>query len=379
MWVRSARWDCVWLLSGIPLGAGLTGAMLLGAKPQLLVLWIILLLQTGHLLSPMAAAWSHDNFRTVMWRQPARYVITPLAILIGATLIAYVSSFFLHEVRFNPASFSLSVGPTTLEEFQNPFMLMVAIYTFWNAYHFAMQAFGVMSIYRHKAGSYHPGQRLVDMIYCCLVIWATMLMPFIPRMAKWTHDLAGWPEHARPFLDYVQQGYALTAVVVIVLMLWREWRVGPGPPRILFIVTDGFGMIMTFWFGLWGFAIIAINHWLVAIGLASHIHANHRGGSTRVFSVGLIAAGMVIFCLLFVNIGMLTVTGFSTDTLYFTVTAVGCRLGLGFVHFLYDRWIYKLSDPQVRATIGRDVFCPASMSCTSSKPSKLRELANHDA
>jgi hypothetical protein len=28
------------------------------------------------------------------------------------------------------------------------------------------------------------------------------------------------------------------------------------------------------------------------------------------------------------------------------------RMGLGFVHFLYDRWIWKLSDPQVRATIG---------------------------
>jgi hypothetical protein len=31
------------------------------------------------------------------------------------------------------------------------------------------------------------------------------------------------------------------------------------------------------------------------------------------------------------------------------------RIGLGFVHFLYDRWLWKLSDPRVRATIGRDL------------------------
>ena len=32
------------------------------------------------------------------------------------------------------------------------------------------------------------------------------------------------------------------------------------------------------------------------------------------------------------------------------------RMGLGFVHFLYDRWVWKLRDPLVRATIGRDLL-----------------------
>jgi hypothetical protein len=30
------------------------------------------------------------------------------------------------------------------------------------------------------------------------------------------------------------------------------------------------------------------------------------------------------------------------------MTIVALRIGLGFVHFLYDRWVYRLSDPQVR-------------------------------
>jgi hypothetical protein len=40
-----------------------------------------------------------------------------------------------------------------------------------------------------------------------------------------------------------------------------------------------------------------------------------------------------------------------------TSRKVGGRLGLGFVHFLYDRRIYRFSDPMVGATIGREIFC----------------------
>jgi len=38
-------------------------------------------------------------------------------------------------------------------------------------------------------------------------------------------------------------------------------------------------------------------------------------------------------------------------------------LGVSFVHFLYSRWIWKLSDPQVRATVGRDLLS-VPRSCT---------------
>lgn len=100
---------------------------------------------------------------------------------------------------------------------------------------------------------------------------------------------------------------------------------------------------------MWGFAIIAVNHWLVAIGLSSHIYSVHRGRPPVVFAAVLIAVGMLTFALLFVSL--------PTFTLKMTTLAVGLRVGLGFVHFLYDRWIYKLTDGKVRSTIGRDIFC----------------------
>ena len=364
------------LLSGLPFGAALT-MLSLRMPAGTIILWLVLLTQTGHLLSPMALAWSHDDFRPPMFRRPIKYIVLPVAILIGAALIGIIAGRQVSNLRFNPDSFSLTVGPTTFTEFRNPFMVMVAVYAVWNAYHFGKQAFGVMSIYRHKQGGYDSRQRRIDLVYCCAVVWATMLIPFIPQLAHGIHDLIGWPAHPHPFLENVQRGYLAAALLLIGLMLTREWwslprrrAGGCSFPRAIFILTDGLGMILVFHFGLWGIAIIGLNHWLVAIGIASHVHANHRGGSPWLFAALLMIAGFGLFCLLFVDFQRLPAVGLSAAALVFTVTTVGFRLGLGFIHFLYDRWLYKLSDPRVRVTVGRDIFglntMPVERSCVTS-------------
>lgn len=374
-WIRSPWWDSIWILSGVPFGAALTG-LTAWLPADVMILWIVLLMQTGHLLSPIALAWSHNGFRLLMLRQPIKYIALPTAIVLAASAVGVITGRHVTNLRFDPDNFALAAGPTTLAEFCNPFMAMVALYAAWNAYHFGKQAFGVLSIYRHK--SCRDGSRRIDLWYCCGVVWATMVMPFIPKIAEGIHNLTGWPAHPHPFLDYVKPVYLGVAIVLIMLMLVREWFSGRSLPRAIFILTDGLGMIMTFRFGLWGFAIIAMNHWLVAIGLASHAYANHKGESPLPFALGLMTAGAIVFCLLFVNLVALPTRGFSVNVLHFTVTVVGFRLGLGFVHFLYDRWIYQLSNPQVRATIGRDVLCPASISCALATPLRPLELAKHD-
>ena len=356
MWLRSPVFDLFWVLSGLPFGAALTALSLL-MPAGAIILSLVLLTQTAHLLSPIALAWSHDGFRALMLRRPIKYITLPAAILIGAVLVGVIAGRHVPSLHFNPNSFSLATGPTTLAEFKNPFMAMVAVYAAWNAYHFGKQAFGVMSIYRQKQGGYGYHQRRIDLFYCCAVVWATMLIPFIPQLAHGVHDLIGWPAHPYPFLDNLERGYLAAALVLIALMMVREWLCGRSLPRMAFIMTDGLGMILAFRFGLWGFAIIGLNHWLVAIGLASHVHANHARSSPWPFALAVVAAGFVLFCLLFVDLRRLPTVGLSTAALCFTVTTVGFRLGLGFVHFLYDRWIYKLSDPQVRATIGHNMFC----------------------
>jgi hypothetical protein len=257
-WIRNPWWDGFWILSGLPCGAALT-LLLLWVPGTVQLFWIVLLTQTGHLLSPMALAWGHDGFRALMMRRPLKFIGAPAVILAAATLIGGIAGQHVPNLRFNPNSFSLAAGPTTLAEFRNPFMAMVTLYAAWNAYHFGKQAFGVMSVYRHKQGGYDYRQRRIDLVYCCTVVWAAMAIPFIPQIAHGIHDLTGWPAHPHPFLDHIQRAYLIAALVLIALMLIREWFSGHSLPRAIFILTDGLGMILVFHFGLWGFAIIGLN------------------------------------------------------------------------------------------------------------------------
>jgi hypothetical protein len=393
-WIRSPLWDGGWILSGLPLGAALSAAVVWGGvSAHIFLLGGLILFSTAHNLSPIVLAWTHQGFRKHMLERPIKFVAVPLTILLSATLAGYVGSLTLQGVSFNEITGAFSLPGPTLTNLRNPFLAMALLYALWNGYHFGMQNFGVMSIYRRLAaqsvrsgGTYrnrrstpsacveseHRGlvarayaprwkagggnaARTTDLVYCCGMTWAAMLMPFIPRLAHGLHDTTGWPP-SPAFIAYVRPAYFALAALAVGAMMWREMRLGTCAPRQILILTDGLAMMLIWFAGLWGFAILALNHWLVAIGLAAHVHANNRrAASTLPFALTLIILGLVVFAVLFIRHAAL-----STAMLGFTVTAVGARLGLGFDHFLYDRWIYKLSNSQVRATIGKDIF-PAPM------------------
>jgi hypothetical protein len=89
--------------------------------------------------------------------------------------------------------------------------------------------------------------------------------------------------------------------------------------------------------------VFSFNHWLVAIGLSSRV-SRHTWG----FIAAILVAGTV---------GFVWMIPTSNGPMIRVIPIIICaRMGLGFVHFLYDRWVWKLSDPLVRATIGRDLL-----------------------
>jgi hypothetical protein len=333
MWIRSPSWDGFWILSGLPLGAVLTGLGYV-VPYRTIALAGVIVLATGHFMSPIALAWRHSGYREIMIRRRIKFVWVPLAIVSIGSSAAYIGSLFFPPVHVNPDT--LGLVTQVLRDYESPLVWMAIAYGFWNAYHFGMQAFGVMSIYRRRRGGYPENQRRIDMIYCCGVIWLGILIPSIFRFFV----------HSQPFFDYFRFGCTGLALAAAGAMLCRERCL----PRILLILTDALGIGLIFVGGLWGFAIISMNHWLVAIGLASHVCGVHRRVSPLPFALALAVMGVIVYCLLFVDL--------RTGLLHFTALAVGLRLSLGFVHFLYDRWIWRLSDPRMRAIIGEDILLP---------------------
>jgi hypothetical protein len=339
IWIRGPWWDSVWLLSGVPFGIALT-CLAFFTNGYWLVVSLLLLFQTGHSLSPIALAWSHRGFRAIIWRRPIKYVWMPLAILVGGTLMGAVAGHIWLPPHLDIVTLKIAV-----DSLYNPLFAAAAAYGVWNIYHFGKQNFGVMSIYRRKAGGYQDSQRRFDLIYCCMMAWLVMALPFIHMAARQLHFprlLGFYP---------VFSLYVGAAGIGLAVMLWREYRAGKFClPRLILIVGYSIAMPSGFFWSLGGFAILNLNHWLSAIGLASHTYGNSRGRGCWLFSLCVIAVGCVLFCLLFADVRHLTIP---TE---FAAAAVAFRLAQGNVHFLYDRWVWKLSDPQVRATIGRNLL-----------------------
>ena len=96
-------------------------------------------------------------------------------------------------------------------------------------------------------------------------------------------------------------------------------------------------------FALLCVGVFSFNHWLVAIGLSSRVSRH-----TWVFVTAMFVAGAVGFAWM-----IPTPNGLMIRVIPVIICA---RMGLDFVHFLYDRCVWKLGDPMVGATIGRDLL-----------------------
>jgi hypothetical protein len=297
-----------------------------------LTVLLLVIFQTGHSLSPIALAWAHRGFREHMLRNPSKFVGFPIAMLIVLSLAGYLCGQFWPRPTFNPVTLKIGVS-----SYWNPLFAMALVYGAWNIYHFGKQNFGVISIYRHRAGWYAARQRRFDLVFCCLTSWSIMAVSLIHLAANYLRweVLGYWP---------VAYTYLAVAATLTIIMLLRERQFCL--PRLVLILTSGIGMGTAMFWPIAALGIVSMNHWLVAIGLAGH--ASRR--PLWVFCPLVIIAGIALYCALFVDMAHLVMPT------TFAAAAVAFRLAMGQVHFLYDRWVWKLSDPQVRATIGRDLL-----------------------
>jgi hypothetical protein len=344
MWLRSPLWDSFWILSGLPLGLVLVLISALAHIPAATItIYLIVVCQTAHSVSPIALAWSHSGFRQIMLRKKSKYVLLPGAVLGIATVSGFLSSDLFAEAQFTDANSSLVLSSLFRAGiWRNPGEWLIVTYMTWNLYHFGMQNFGVLQLYRRTSSTaYGEEQRQIDMAFCLAVQIAVTSAIFMnmtdPVMAS-----------------YIRLLYLLIIVAGIV-MLVREGAITRKhmSPRVLFIMSHT--MSVMFGQGLWVTAINGLNHWLTAIGLSSHVYSRHTNRSPLLFAGVVILFGITLFWALFWKVGG-RLSWNLREMMQLTMTALGFRLGIGMVHFCYDRWLWKLSDLQVRATIGRDLL-----------------------
>ena len=279
MWIRSPAWDGFWILSAPALGL-LMLVPLAVPLPTKAISAVLLCVNFGHALSPIALAWSHRGFRAVMLQRPSKYIGIPAAVLFTGTVAAVGTWLFFPA--FQPHHVVLE--KVKLAELSVPLVLWANIYAIWNLYHAGAQNFGILCLYRGRG--FAPLRRKLVVLAVCVAIT-------------------------------IAAGHELS-------------RIFPSQVLILFCL-----------------GLVTVNHWLAAIGLSAHVHAQHKDCSPVWFAAGTIGLGAVLVWGFYVAV---------SASLHAAIMALCLRGALGIWHFLQDRWVWKLSNPKVRETIGRDLF-----------------------
>jgi hypothetical protein len=368
-WVRGPVWDGVWLLNAlwlVPIALWLAhGYSDPRASPlDVFYFGLTALFWIGHRLGSTWLAYCTEAYRPLLRGEPVRFVLIPLLVTAACFVV------FLPPDDAYPW--------TRWERFVGMAILDYALVT----YHFAAQHFGALSLYRTRAERAHCAPtRRHDRIFAlgvggALVFLADILAGAVAYPDLWINR---WliPAWVASNQGAIREAAMLVLFVATAFMLIAEARAPHRSlPRVLYIL--GLAAMVAIALrprSLFLFlAIWTAQHWILAMGLASRIPGGEpapaSGTVRRVFHalnvrpwavLLVLGAASVLLLPLFeveANMGLNSVT-FYGDRI-FGAAAEGLRTstwvpGLvaiafasGFVHYLLDRNVFRMSDPRVR-------------------------------
>jgi TonB family protein len=367
-WVRGPLWDGFWMLSAlwlVPIALLLVHGY---SNPEsspldLLYFGLTALFWIGHRLSSTYLAYCTEAYRPLLREQPIRFIVLPVLVTAGCFAL------------FLPADTAL---PWTREER----LIGLAIIDYaCVTYHFAAQHFGALSLYRSRAerGSCFQTRRL-DRFFALavggvLVFVADILAGAVAYQDQWVDRwFPAWIVSAE---NGIRGGAMLALFAITAVVLFAELRTPQRSlPRVLYIV--GIAVMVGLALrprSLFLFLVLwTSQHWILATGLASQTPSAESAPTTGIVRRFLHSLNVrpwaVVLLLMLLSLVLLPVfeieanretgTTFYGDRIFGalatqlrTSTWLPVLLALGFatgfIHYLLDRSVYRLSDPQVRA------------------------------
>src|SRR6266550_3010441 len=366
-WVRGPVWDGFWMLNALWLAPVVFWLAHGYSNPEsspldLLYFGLTALFWIGHRLSSTYLAYCTEAYRPLLREQPIRFVVLPLLVTAGCFAL------------FLPAD---SMLPWTREER----LIGLAIIDYaCVTYHFAAQHFGALSLYRARADRgfcFHT--RRLDRFFALvvggvLVFVADILAGAVAYQDQWVDRwFPAWIVSAE---NGIRGGamlalFAITAIVLVAELRTPQWSL----PRIFYIV--GLAVMVGLALrprSLFLFLVIwTSQHWILATGLASQTPSAEPTPTTGIVRRFLhrlnVRPWAVVLLLMLLSLMLLPVfeveanretgtyygdrifgalaTQLRTSTWLSVLLALG--FATGFIHYLLDRSVYRMSDPQVRA------------------------------
>ncbi len=371
VWIRGPLWDGFWMMSALwlaPIAFWLARGHTDPESSPLDSLYFALtaLFWIGHRLCSTYLAYCTEAYRPLLKTQPVRFVVLPLLITIGC--------------------FGIFLPPdSTLPWTRAERLVALAIIDYaWVTYHFAAQHFGALALYRSRTGrSRCLHTRRVDRLFALgvggvLVFVADLLAGAVIYQDDWMDrwSFARWIVSGQDWIRFA--GFAVL-IISTAIAVYAEVRASQfSLPRLLYMI--GLAVMVGIALqprSLFLFLVIwTSQHWIVATGLASQTPRTElkpsRGVPRRIlhelnsrpWAVVLLLTVLSVILLPIFEIEANRETGTYYGDRIFGAIAVQLRtsswvpalvavgFATGFIHYLLDRSIYRMSDPAVRAAAG---------------------------
>ena len=376
-WIRSPAWDLVWVLNALWL-APLVLLLAHGhdharTSP---VDWLFFALAVplwfGHRISSAWLAYATPAYRPLLATQPLRFLVAPLAIALACFTLLLAPE---------------GVLPMPLTE--RVVWLAVLDYLLVS-YHFGAQHFGLLSLYRARAGrSSDATARRLDRWFALVVgggfvVVADGLAGSIAFQDRWITPLLGAGGSDVVARSLREGGIALV-VILTALMLRVELRSQrPSLPRAAYVAGVSAMVLFAFvardpilFIVLW-----SVQHWSAAMGLTSLAASGgvqepasrwqrllapiNRRGWAVLLVLGIISALLL---------PVLEVEAVPTEYVYadrifgnaawwlrsspFVPVLLALGFASSFIHYLLDRAAFRFSSPDVRQA-ARGLLQPGS-------------------
>jgi len=376
-WVRGAAWDLVWLQSALwlaPLAVLLARGFEDPTESPLDALFLVLtaLFWIGHRIGSAWLAYATTAYRPLLRAQPLRFVFAPIGIAAACCLILLPGD----------AAFPLTRAERVIA-------LVLVDYLFVT-HHFAAQHFGMLSLYRVRAGrAASAWTRRVDLLFAlgvggALVVLAEAVGEMNVFRGEWLAGLdRSWLEASAGWLRAAAGALVATATVAVFVLEARAAQ--PSLPRVLYAAGVA-AMVACALYSERPFLFVvmwAAQHWLVATALATRVaqaepappqgsllrgalHAVNR----RPWALLLVLGALSVLLMPVMEVEAASAEGVAYGERVFGAFAAALResdwlpallaLGFasGFLHYWLDRAVYRLSDPGVRSA-ARGLLKPA--------------------
>jgi len=352
-WIKNAWWDGFWILSGLWLLIPYVIQLNQPTQLYLIQMLLILLFWMGHRLGTIFIPFCLGEYDQLVRKQRSRFIYIPVAIFMMSVIFLYIPK--------NLMNFSISTR----------IVILVLIRFCFDLVHMSSQHYGVISLYRIRAGQ-NPCENFkkVEKIYCyfvtlIVVVIASCINISGPKFIQ--HNFS-------PFFvankTLWQWGGSASVFIFLIYMCFYEAKLqNSSLPKLLYILSIGIMAILFFYsHPLLMYFILSGQHFIVASGLIVRISSNSSKTYNPCLSHSIWAPfrqnQFSAICLLCFFSIFLTFIFKMTDwgwgkylTLqfipqltegFFFKLIIGIAYGFSFSHYAWDRAVYRMSDKDVR-------------------------------